>query len=270
MEMKKILLILLCMAGMARAVSPTYTPSLTYTPSPTPNATQTPHVVNYDNSLATSMSAGTLSESYSFTVGTGSSPAMLVHVLMPLTAPVPTPTLGPSVSSDHVAKVTYAGVAAIHYGSNKIVPISPGQAYELSTFYILKPASGANTLTITLSTTESAETLVGAISYSNVWYLENYNLTQTANVQTVNPTLYTGSVNGLLTGCFAANTQGTGITLTAAPGLTNRAVYSAGTESAFMSLDDLRLYTPGSTTINWSYLGTLAPALGSYVEAIPR
>lgn len=277
--MKKLtLFLILAMAGMLKADTPTFTttptPSITQTSTPTPtvtititsvntvtpNTTQTPHVVVYDNSSIQTMAAGLNSTSISYTIGAGASPVLLAYVFMPRAAQV-----------DHVTQVTWNGIKMTKLLSNKIGSQS-ANPYELDTYGLMNAPTGTGSVVVTLSATQASETLVGMASYFNVKYPSNITGMNTRATGSLTGTFYTGLANGTLVSCFAVYDSAGQTTLAGNPPMTNRSIYSVGgSENVYMSIDDVRNYTAGTVPMNWVYNGASPdPVMNQGVELVPR
>jgi hypothetical protein len=242
--------------------TPTASPSftMTYVNTATPNPTQTPHTVTFDNASILTMTAGSNGWIMPYTVGTGPSTALLVHVFMPLGS-----------QTDYTKSVTYGGIPMVSMVANRIGTVS-GHPYSLKTYYLLVPPTGSNNIVVTQSVTEASETVVSAESWFNVWYVANMSAINAPMINALSQTYFTGAANGTLTGCFAAFDSAGITTINISPFVTNRAIYSVGgSENVYMSLDDVRNYNPNSVPIFWKVYGANPdPLMMQYTELVPR
>ncbi len=279
--MKNLLLILaLALASFAQALTPTVTPTITntfsVTVSPTitvtltpantqtPNPTQTAHVVNYDSSTILTITAATTSWSTSYTMGTATSGALLVSIYyQPYQIP--------------------AGAFGAVYGGVRMQPIASNTSNGnvmgiVKTFYLLSPATGSNTLTLTLPSS-FLETSVVIASYTNVWYIANTNAVNNwtndagySSLTGFSTTLYAGFSGGTTAGIYVNGTSENGLTITGRPGMTNRS-QSYGKvpfNNAFVSLDDVRNYSATSIPYNWTNILDQGVGYLNSVELVPR
>lgn len=261
--MKNLILILaLTVTSMVHAVTPSPTTTPVGTLTPTPNATQTPHVVIPDNAQGyTFAAAASMPLTGSYTVGTGVSTAMVVHVL-----------LAQPFGMDYVKSISYGGVNLAHLITNRYLG-GGNITMTAETWYLLVPPAGGNTFSVALNVTQPGNVGVAVSSYFNVWYLANMNGSNNVSNASITQNQFAGFNGGTTTGVFA---QFNAATLTTqATGFTNRMLMYPGSTSytLWMSIDDQRNYTPSGLAIpiTWAYSGgtTTANAL-NYVELVPR
>lgn len=263
-----ILSVFMALAGASFATGPTNTP--TALPTQTPNATQTPHVVVFDNAKVLTMTAGTSTPwSCTFTVGTGASAAMLVHVFEPnLYTP-----------SDHVTSLSFGGVNLVRLEKNTMNFSTSNVTGSVETFYMLMPSAGLGTLTINMSVSSPSETVIAVSTYFNVWYLANISavcqqatgIDGNSNYNNTT-TLYAGFTGGVMSGAFAQDTSTTNSVLAEPSGFTNRVTYNhlVGVYPG-ISIDDIRSYSATALPVTWTYPGyPNSMIFMNYVELVPR
>lgn len=261
--MKKLILLLALALGMSHglhAATPTYTPTVT------PNATQTPHVPVYDNSSQVSMTAATNNFTWAYSVGSsGVSPALLVHVGMPLLT---------GGRGDYVSSVTYAGVPMVKLLSTKRMDLTT--PYNLVSFYLMQPATGSNNVVVTLSVTENAETMVTASSYFNVLGVANISSatgTTATSSGSLAGTIPTGTAGGILTGGVLVDCLTNTPTLAVSnPAQLTSRIAGLASGTLYMSVADVRNLTPASTTFTWTWTmtGSSGANLMNFLELVPR
>lgn len=243
--------------------SPTPTPTVTITQTfantATPNPTQTPHVVAYDNSKVALASPNLAAPSTSFTMGSGISPILLVHVFT-----------GRDQASDHVVKVTYGGLTATKLLSNK--SDAGSYLYELDTYLVKNPPTGSNTITVYLSASQTVATLIGAQSYFNVGSVSNISGANRITSNTLSKTFYTGVNGSSLAGCFAIHDETSAPFIWANPMMTTRKSQASTLflENYYVNLGDVRNYGASSIPVNWGFTGNPDPAMMNYLELVPR
>ncbi len=228
----------------------------TPTPTITPNATQTPHVVNFDSAEGGTITAATSTWTMSHTIGGGNDRALLVNVLMPT-----------DHTTDYVSGVSVGGLSMTKIISTRI----RGNTYtaNLTTFYLNGVTPGAQTITVTLSVTESGYGFVTAASYNNVAGVVNINGKAAPYQASLSGGFPVGITGSMLTGVFYQhNSVSINAGVNSAP-MTNRVLVDK--VLGWMSVDDLRVYSPGSTTITWNgWTATNDPEMMNYVELVAR